>query len=138
MSSVKRNYIGKLLLILVVGILLIGFTPISKHLLHYVNGSFSPKPYSSLAITTPAVVTEGILAGSTIPVKLTNHTGNTSTYHWIATQDGHRISGGSSTLANGASTTLSITTRSAVAGSLRISLTRTKIFITVPLLASSS
>jgi hypothetical protein len=138
MPLVKRNYIGKLLLTLVVVILLVGFTPISKKLLHYVNGSFSLKPYSSLALTTPAVVTKGIMAGSAIPVKLTNHTGNTSTYHWIATQDGHKISGGGSTLANGASTTLSITTKSAVAGNLRISLTRTKIFITVPLLAPSS
>lgn len=138
MPSAKRNYVGKILLALVVVILLVGFTPISKHLLHYVNGSFSPQPYSSLALTTPAVVTEGILAGSAIPVKLTNHTGNTTKYHWIATQNGHRISDGSSTLANGASTTLSITTKSAVAGNLRISLTSTKIFITVPLLTPNS
>jgi|ERR1017187_3033757 hypothetical protein len=136
MPSVKSNYIGKLLLTLVVVALLIGFTPISKKLLHYVDGSFSPTSFSSLALSTPSSAAVGIAAGSTVPVELTNRTGRTTTYHWTATQNGTLLSSGGRTLTNGSSTTLSITTRGAVAGSLRISLSGTKIFVTIPLRAS--
>ena len=138
MPSKKGNYIDKLLIILVVVVLLIGFTPFSKKLLHYVNGSFSPKSYSSLALSTPSVVAAGILVGEVVPVTLTNHTGRTTTYHWTAAQNGAQVSHGGQTLANGTSTTFIVTTNHAAAGSLRITLAGTKIFVTVPLISSSS
>jgi hypothetical protein len=101
-----------------------------------VNGSFSPNPYSSLALGTPSAATEGFLAGDKVPVRLTNRTGHTETYDWHATQDGTLISLGEETLANGQASTVFVPSRGAVTGKLRITLTGTKVFVTVPIRSS--
>lgn len=136
MTAATRNRIGGLLLTLVVVLLLIGFNPVSKRLLHYVNGSFAPSPYSSLAFSTPSAVASGIMAGSTIPITLANHTGRTTPYLWTATQGDVTISAGYQILKNGTSTMLYVTTLNAVAGKLTIALENTKIFLTVPVVTS--
>jgi 4-amino-4-deoxy-L-arabinose transferase-like glycosyltransferase len=138
MKVITSNITHRLLLTVVIVILLIGFTPISTRLLHYVNGSFAPSPYSSLQFTSPSVATTGVATGFTISVKLTNHTGRATTYHWTATQGEVMISRGGRTLANNTSTLFYVTTPGAVAGRLRIALDNTKIFITVPIFTSVS
>ena len=121
------------LLALLIVILLFGFTPISRVLLRSVDGSFAPNPYSSLALGTPSRAAVGFLAGEPVPVQLTNRTGHTQTYHWSATQNGALISLGEDTLANGRASTVLVPSRGAVAGKLRIALTGTDIFVTVPI-----
>jgi hypothetical protein len=121
-------------LILVVVVLLFAFTPISRALLRSVHGSFSPSRYSSLALKVPSAVSVGVRAGTVIPVIITNHTGRAETYHWRATQLGSLISLGEETVSNGGSSTIVVPSRGAVPGTLRISLTGTAIFLTVPTL----
>jgi len=135
MTSTIRNRVGGLLLTLVVVALLIGFTPVSARLLRYVNGSFAPTPYSSLALSTPSAGTTGIATGSTIPIELTNHTGLATTYYWTATQGDVEISRGDLTLRNDNSTTIYVATEGAVVGTLRVALNDTKIFLTVPIIS---
>jgi len=131
-------WVNRTLLALVVMALVAGFTPISRHLLQYVGGSFAPTPYSSLALSTPSAVTTGIATGSTIPVELTNHTGRATTYHWTATQGDVVISRGSQTLSSDGSTVIYVATEGAVVGSLRIALNHTKTFLTVPIISPGS
>ncbi len=121
------------LLALLIVILLFGFTPISRVLLRSVDGSFAPNPYSSLALGTPSRAAVGFLAGEPVPVQLTNRTGHTQTYHWSATQNGALISLGEDTLDSGRASTVFVPSRGAVAGKLRIALTGTDIFVTVPI-----
>jgi hypothetical protein len=101
-----------------------------------VNGSFAPTPYSSLALGSPSDGSSGVVAGEPVIVKLTNRTGHAKTYHWSATQKGALISLGEETLGNGRTTTILIPSRGAVTGVLRIGITGTNIFITVPILKS--
>ena len=136
MPRINGRGFGRLLLSLVVVILVLGFTPISRVLLRSVHGSFAPSPYSALAVSTPSDAAAGILAGELIPVQLTNRTGHTKTYHWSATQSGALISLGEETLDNGRTTTIFVPSRGAVAGTLRIALTGTNVFVTVHMLKS--
>src|SRR5665213_621185 len=116
--------------------LVIAFTPISQVLLRTVDGSFAPSPYSSLALKAPSDGSSGVVSGKPVSVLLTNRTGRAKTYHWSATQKGALISLGEETLDNGRTTTILIPSRGAVTGVLRIGVTGTKIFITVPILKS--
>jgi hypothetical protein len=127
---------GRVLVPFVIVVLLVGFTPISGAVLRAVNGSFTPTPFSSLALKTPSDVAVGLVAGKQIPVRLTNMTGHLETYHWSARQKGSLISLGEETLKNGHSTTIIVPSGGATAGSLRIALSGTSVFITVPLLKS--
>lgn len=127
---------SRLLLPLVILVLLFGFTPISRVLLRSVDGSFASTPYTSLALRTPSDAAVGLVAGKPVPVELTNRTGHLKTYHWSARLSGALISLGEETLGNGRSTTISVPSRGAVAGSLRIALSGTNVFITVPILKS--
>ena len=126
----------RLFLPLVILALLLAFAPISRVLLRSVNGSFAPIPYSSLALKVPSDVSVGITAGKPVPVRLTNQTGRQKTYHWSATQNGALISLGEETVGNGRRATISVPSRGAVKGRLRIALSGTNVFITVPLLKS--
>jgi hypothetical protein len=112
--------------------LVFGFTPISHALLRSVDGSFAPSRYSSLALQTPSDAVAGYLAGSPVAVELTNHTGSVKTYRWIATQNGALVSVGEKTVASGRVTTINVPTPGAVTGKLRIALSGTNIFVTVP------
>jgi hypothetical protein len=98
-----------------------------------VNGSFAETPFSSLALKLPSDAAVGVRKGKSIPVRLTNHTGHSKTYHWSATQSGALIGIGETTLGNGKATTILVPSRGAVAGKLQIALTGTDIFITVPI-----
>lgn len=119
-----------------VGVLVLafGFTPISHALLRSVNGSFAPSRYSSLALETPSDAVAGYLAGAPVAVELTNHSGRVKTYRWSATQNGALISLGEEKLDNGRVTTINVPTKGAVSGKLRITLSGTNIFVTVPVL----
>jgi len=117
-------------------VLLFGFTPASRVLLRSVNGSFASTPYSSLALVAPSDAAVGFPAGEPVPVRLTNDSGRTKTYHWSATENGALISLGEDTIGNGHATSILVPSRGAVTGVLRIALTSTDIFITVPILNS--
>ena len=138
MLGKRGGWASRIFLFLVVAALVAGFTPISRHLLRSVNGSFSPTAYSALALSTPSNVSVGIPAGRPVQAELTNYTGHTKTYYWSAVQNGVLISHGTQTVGNGKTVTLSVRTRGAVSGKLRIGLKGTKIFLTVPLLRSRS
>jgi hypothetical protein len=125
------------LLTAVVIALVIGFIPISKRLLHLVNGSFAPTPYSSLALVNPSVVAPGVTVGSSIRVDLTNHTGHTVSYIWVARQKSKQISTGSRTLTNGKSATLYVQTWRAKTGKLTIGIDNSHVFLTVPLIGTN-
>jgi hypothetical protein len=126
----------KVSLVLVIVILVFGFSPISRALLSSVNGSFTPTPYSSLALESSSSATKGIVAGEAVPVKLVNRTGHFKTYHWSATQSGGLLSLGEEALDNGKAVTILIPTRGAAKGTLRIALTGTNVYVTVPILKS--
>ena len=132
------NGARRLLLLLVVLVLVFGFTPISHGLLRFVHGSFAPSPYSSLALKTPSNVAVGIPAGELVPVQLANHTGHIKTYHWSATERGALISLGEATVDNGRAITIFVPSRGAVTGKLQIALTGTKIFVTVPIVGAKA
>jgi hypothetical protein len=114
-------------------VLVFAFTPISHVLLRSVHGSFAPSPYSSLALRTPANASVGFLVGNSVAVELANHTGHVKTYHWSATESGALISLGEQTVENGRTTTISVPTRGAVDGTMRVALNGTDVFVTVPL-----
>jgi hypothetical protein len=124
---------NRLLLVLIVVVLLFGFAPISRALLRSVDGSFAPSPYSSLALETPSDASVGIPAGESVPVRLTNKTGATQTYHWSATQGETLISLGEVIVQNGRTTTILVPSQSAATGKLEIALNGTGIFVTVPI-----
>jgi hypothetical protein len=136
MSKVGGLGSSRFLLGIVVVVIGLGFSPISRALLNSVNGSFSPTSYSSLALKDPTDATISIVAGKSLPVLLTNRTGHSETYHWSATQDGSLISLGEQALDNGRSTTILVPSRGATSGTLRVTLTGTNIFLTVPILKS--
>lgn len=114
-------------------VVLFAFTPISRALLAVVDGSFAPKPYSSLALKNPSDAVAPVPSGQRVRVVLTNHTGSTKSYSWSATQKGVFVSVGQKTLRNGQGTTIKVPTSGAASGSLRITLTGTNIFVTVPI-----
>jgi hypothetical protein len=78
----------------------------------------------------------GVLSLEPLQVILTNHTGRSKKYRWTAMQKGILISKGEKTLRDGQATTLSISLRGATSGSLRVAITGTNIFLTVPILSS--
>ncbi len=127
---------SKPLAVVVVLALVLGFTPISKVLLRAADGSFEPGRYSSLALRNPSDATQGVLAGQTIAVQVTNHTGRTETYHWSAKQGGALISLGVTTVGNGRETIISVPSRGAVTGTIRIALAGGDVFVTVPVVGS--
>jgi hypothetical protein len=116
--------------------LVLGFSPISRALLSSADGSFSPTPYSSLALEKSSTAPKGVVAGTTVAVKLVNRTGHFKTYHWSATQGGGLLSLGEESLGSGKATTILIPTRGAAQGTMRIALTGTNVFVTVPILKS--
>jgi hypothetical protein len=126
----------RLRLPLVVAVLVLGFTPISRVLLRAVNGSFTPTRYSSLALEAPADAVEGVLAGEPVPVRLSNHTGRTTSYHWSATQRGTLISLGEETIKSGRTITFLVPSTGSGTGRLQIELTGSNVFVTVPMLKS--
>lgn len=136
MSRIAGPGSGRILLPLVIVILVLAFTPISRVLLWTVNGSFAPSPYSSLALGSPSVGSTGVVTGKPVRVQLTNRTGHAMTYHWSATQKGALISLGEETLNNGRTTTILVPSRGAITGVLRIGITGTNIFVSVPILKS--
>jgi hypothetical protein len=127
---------NRLVLAVVIAILIFGFTPISRALLSSADGSFAPSPYSSLALQSPSVAESGFQSGEPVPVELANHTGHTTTYRWSATENGALISLGEETVSRGRTTTIVVPSRGAVAGTLRIALKGTSVFVTVPILKS--
>jgi hypothetical protein len=129
---------GRILVALVVIALLFGFSPISTRLLRLADGSFKPTHYTSLALADPSQVASGISPGSVVPLELTNHTGQITTYHWAATQNGVLISQGSRTMVNGLTAALKIPTQGARNGILTVALEHTRIFVTLRLTASVS
>jgi hypothetical protein len=130
------SWASRILLVAVVGTLLIAFSPISRFLLARVDGSFAPTPYSSLGLVIPSRAVSGVHKGSPVQVQLTNHTGRSKTYHWAARENGALLGHGNQSVANGKSVRLSIPTRGAASGELRIALVGTKVFVTVPLVTS--
>jgi hypothetical protein len=136
MSRIAGPGSSRILLPLVIVVLVFAFTPISRVLLRTVDGSFTPSPYSSLALRFPSDGSSGVVKGEPVSVQLTNRTGHAKTYHWSATQKGALISLGEETLDNGRTTRILVPSRGAVTGVLRIGITGTNIFITVPILKS--
>jgi hypothetical protein len=136
MSRIAGPGSSRILLPLVIVVLVLAFTPISRVLLWTVDGSFAPSPYSSLALSSPSDGSSGVVTGERVSVQLTNRTGHAKTYHWSATQKGALISLGEETLGNGRTTRILVPSRGAVTGVLRIGITGTNIFISVPILKS--
>ncbi len=123
----------RLSLIALVVVVALAFTPISNVLLRSVDGSFAPAHYSSLALRNPSDAT-GILAGEAVRVRLVNHSGHVKTYHWGASEKGSLLSLGAETVDNGQSLTFSVPSRGAVTGTLKIALSDTDVYVTVPVL----
>jgi hypothetical protein len=115
---------------------LFAFTPISHALLASADGSFSPAPFTSLALRSPSNPA-GYEVGDLIPVRLTNHTGSTKTYHWDATQKGVVVSLGEETLPNGRTTTIDVPTNFGRAGTLRIAVARSDVYLTIHLASAA-
>ena len=124
---------SKLRLSIVAIVLLFAFTPISRALLSSVDGSFSPSPFTSLALRTPSNPGSHFEVGDLIGVRLTNRTGSTKTYHWSATQQGVVISLGETTVRNGHGANVNVPTGFGRAGIVRIALNGTDIFVTISL-----
>ncbi len=127
---------SKLRLSIVAVVFLFAFTPISRALLLSVDGSFTPSPFSSLALRSPSDPAGGFQVGDLVPVRLTNHTGSSKTYHWSATQRGVVVSLGVKTLLNGRGTNIDVPTNFGSVGQLRIAIAGTNIFVTVHLARS--
>lgn len=123
-----------LLLAVIVLALLFAFAPVSRALLHLVNGSFAPRPYSALALGSPSEAVSGIEAGEAVRVQVTNETGHIKTYHWVATQGSTLVSLGEETVRNGQETTFLVPSQGAAAGTMQISLKGTHAFVTIPIL----
>jgi hypothetical protein len=97
------------------------------------DGSFSPSPYTSLAVRTSTNVPAGYQVGDLVPVRITNRSGKTKTYHWAASQHGVVVSLGETTLVNGQWANINVPTAFAAAGRLRIAISGTDIFVNVPM-----
>jgi hypothetical protein len=126
----------RLFLSLALAIALLAFTPISHALLRAVNGSFAPTPYTSLALRAPSDAVVGVKQGVPVHVELTNRSGQTRTYRWLATEAGALIGTGLDTLPDGRSETIAIPTRHTSTGRLRVGLDGTNIYVAVPILKS--
>lgn len=126
----------RVLVVVVIAVLVFGFAPISRTLLRSVHGSFAPSSYSALALKVPSDAVTGVIAGNYIRVQLMNHTGQTKTYHWSASQKGALIGLGVETVGNDQATTIFVPSRGAASGRLQIQLTGTNVFITVPILGT--
>ncbi len=124
---------SKLRLAIIAVVVLFAFTPISKALLASVDGSFSPTPFSSLALQSPANPNGEFEVGDLVPVRLNNRTGSTKTYHWNATQHGVVISLGEKTVLNGHGVNIDVPTSFGKSGLLRIALTGSDVYVTVSL-----
>ena len=120
----------------IVLVLLGGFSPISRFLLREVHGSFDPTPYTSLALAKPEAVSNGVVAGRPVEVRLSNRTGASKIYSWTAVERNVVISHGRKYVGVGRSATLLIPTRHARAGKLRIGIDYTDVFVTVLILAA--
>lgn len=126
----------KLILPLMAAIAIFGFTPISHGLLRLVNGSFAPKSFTSLALQSPAQAVTGVKKGVTVRAEVTNETGRSRTYTWRATEAGKLVGLGEQRVASGQTATISVSTKYAAKGPLRIKLDGTNVFVTVPVLKS--
>jgi hypothetical protein len=126
----------KLALSLAIAVALFGFTPISHALLTLVNGSFSPAPYTSLALRTPSQAATGVKRGGVVRLRLTNHSGRDRTYRWKATQATTLVGTGQERVAKGRTETIFVPTKFAVSGTLRVSLDGTNIFVAFPVVKS--
>ena len=126
----------RLRICIVAVIVLFTFTPISRALLLSVDGSFTPTPFSSLALRSPSDSTAGFQIGDLVPVRLTNHSGSTKTYQWNAMQHGVIVSLGEKTLLNGHGANINVPTNFGRPGTLQITITGTDVFVTVPLVRS--
>jgi hypothetical protein len=124
---------SKFRLSIVVIVVLFAFTPISRALLSSVDGSFSPSPFTSLALRTPANPGSEFEVGDVIGLRVTNRTGTTKTYHWNATQHGVVISLGETTVANGHGADVNVPTSFGRPGTVRIALDGTNVFVTLSL-----
>jgi hypothetical protein len=127
---------SKLQLSIAAVVVLFAFTPISRALLLSVDGSFVPSPFSSLALRSSSDLVAGYQVGDLVPVRLTNHTGTTKTYHWSAMQHGVIVSVGEKTVLNGRGANIDVPTNFGRPGVLRIALTNSDVFVTVPLVRS--
>jgi hypothetical protein len=121
---------------LIVLVLLGCFTPISRFLLREVHGSFDATPFTSLALVKPEAVSNGVVAGRPVEVRLSNRTGVAKIYSWSAVERNVVISRGRMYVEVGHSATVMIPTRHARAGKLRIGIDHTNIFVTVLILAA--
>jgi hypothetical protein len=124
---------SKFRLSIVALIILFAFTPISRVLLTSVDGSFAPAPFSSLALQSSSDPASAFEVGDLVPVRLTNRTGKTKTYHWIATQHEVVISVGEKTVLNGHGANIDVPTSFGKAGILRIALSGTDVYVTLRL-----
>jgi hypothetical protein len=112
-------------------VILFAFSPISRALLASADGSFAPTPFSSLSLRSPSDPNAGFEVGDLVPIRLTNRTGTTKTYHWSATQHGVVISLGEKTIPNGSGANVDVPTSFGKPGLLRISVSGSDIFVTV-------
>jgi GT2 family glycosyltransferase len=126
----------KVVLPLVAAIALFAFTPISGALLAFVNGSFAPTPYTSLALRSPAQAATGFKRGAVVQLELANHSGRDKTYRWNVTQASTLIGTGQERLADGQTQTILVPTKFAVGGTLRVALDGTNIYVDVPIVKS--
>lgn len=136
MAKVDRSLLGWLVASLVVLVALFAFAPISGALLRAVHGSFAPAPYSALALADPEQGATGVTAGQSVEVLVTNRTGATRRYDWVATEDRTVISQGSVTVRRGATASFSVASRRRTSGRLKVALAGTAIFVTVPVTTS--
>jgi hypothetical protein len=125
---------SKYSLLVIVAVLVFGFSPISRALLRVAHGSFAPAPYTSLSLANTAEIESGVAQGQPVEVTLMNHTGYTTSYQWTATQNHTVLSRGDTVLRNGQVTQLVISSTEATVGRLRIGLVGTDIFVTVSIL----
>jgi hypothetical protein len=117
-------------------VVLFAFTPISRALLASADGSFAPTPYSSLALRTTAGRQQGFPVGDLVPVRLTNRTGSTRTYHWEAVQRGVVVSLGELTVRNGGEANINVSTTYASIGKLTIAIAGSDVFVTASIVKS--
>jgi hypothetical protein len=133
MPRIAGSGSSKFRLSIVALIVLFFFTPISRALLSAADGSFAPAPFSSMALRTPADPANAFEVGDLVPIRLTNRTGSTKTYHWRATQLGVVISLGEKTIPNGSGANINVPTSFGKSGNLRISLSGTGVYVTLRL-----
>jgi hypothetical protein len=126
----------KFILPLVAALAIFGFTPISHGLLRIVNGSFAPTSFTSLALHSPDQAVTGVKKGVVVQVDVRNETGRSRTYKWQATQAGTLVGIGEQRVMNGQTATISVATKFAATGPLRITLEGTNVYVAVPILKS--